>query len=238
MAKVYALIPARTGSKGIPNKNFRPLGGLSGFESPLFRAVRCATQAGISEIYVHSDGDPVGLLGLGGYWLKAGAPLHTDTCPMIDIVWDALARVPGEPDDIWLLVQPTQPLRTPEHLKTAITLLQQHQVDSVVSVVAVESPDKLMAITDGYLTRWDGGPASQTTERRQHAREAWKREGTVYAFFRKTVETYGNIYGERVRPLVVSKNETQALDTPEDWAEAERRVRDRERVLTPGGSGA
>jgi hypothetical protein len=46
----------------------------------------------------------------------------------------------------------------------------------------------------------------------------------VYAFWRKTVERYGNIYGQDVRPLVIPAEETCPLDTPAEWVEAERRL--------------
>ena len=42
---VYALIPARVGSKGVPNKNWKPLNGKSCVQ----RAVECAQAAGITE---------------------------------------------------------------------------------------------------------------------------------------------------------------------------------------------
>ena len=50
------------------------------------------------------------------------------------------------------------------------------------------------------------------------------RDGTAYVFWRKTVEQFGTIYGERVVLMPVPADETCPLDTPEDWAEAERRL--------------
>ena len=150
---------------------------------------------------------------------------------MIDVVRDALARVPGPPDQIIVLLQPTQPLRQPKHVQAAITLLHESQADSVVSVVEAESPDKLLSIErDGFLSCWDepGAAVRWATERRQDARPAWKRDGTVYAFWRRTVEQDGNIYGLRSKPLIIPAEETQALDTADDWRAAERRLRDRE----------
>jgi CMP-N-acetylneuraminic acid synthetase len=62
--------------------------------------------------------------------------------------------------------------------------------------------------------------------RRQDMARGYKRDGTVYAFWRETV-AYGDIYGADVVPLIIPPEETCPLDTPADWAEAERRLRER-----------
>lgn len=213
---MLALIPARAGSKGIPHKNFRRLGGV-----PLWqRAAFCAEEAGISDVYVSSDC----MLQPGIRWLHAPAPLHTDICPMIDVVKDALKRVPGPGDQIVVLLQPSQPLRQVKHVREAIDMLSRDpDASSVVSVVEAESPDRLMRLVDGRLEEWDSERAS---ERRQDAELAYKRDGTVYAFRRQTVERYGNIYGYDCRPLIIPPGETCDLDTEEQWDELQKRWHD------------
>ena len=231
MSDVLALIPARSGSKGIPNKNFRPLAGIP----PLKRAADVAFQVCRGPIVVSSDGPNLVMAGeipvkLNGVtWLHAPAPLHTDTCPMIDVVQDALDRVPGPPDQIIVLLQPTQPLRQPKHITAAIALLQETQADSVVGVVEVPRHyhgDWQYGITHGVLyPAWDTdrrGTTPPTT--RQELAPAYVRDGTVYAFYRKTVQQFGDIYGYERLPLIIPSEETCSLDTPQDWTEAERRL--------------
>ena len=58
--------------------------------------------------------------------------------------------------------------------------------------------------------------------RRQDARPAYARDGTVYACWRATIERFGNIYGEDSRPLLLPAAESLSIDSPEDWAAAER----------------
>ena len=41
-------------------------------------------------------------------------------------------------------------------------------------------------------------PEGARVTRRQDARPAYSRDGTVYAFRRDTIERFGNIYGERL----------------------------------------
>ena len=229
MDNVLALIPARAGSKGIPGKNFKPLAG----RTPLVRAAVCAWQAGISETVVSSD-HPLGVTVMTDEFtarrLDRPAGLAQDDTPMIDVVKHALAAIPGPPDQIILLVQPTQPLRQPKHLQQAVALLQETQADSVVSVVELprsHSYELLVAIRSGggYLHPC-GSTWSDRPQRRQDAEPSYLCDGTVYAFRRHTVTKYGygTIYGKHVRPLIIPAEETCALDTPEDWAEAERRL--------------
>jgi CMP-N-acetylneuraminic acid synthetase len=60
--------------------------------------------------------------------------------------------------------------------------------------------------------------------RRQDARPAYSRDGTVYAFRAATLERFGSIYGERCLPVVVDAAESLSIDTAADWDEAERRL--------------
>jgi CMP-N-acetylneuraminic acid synthetase len=211
MSRIIAIVPARTGSRGIANKNFRELAGVR----LLDRAVRCASEAGIQRIIVTSDAPCDGLY----EWLVAPAPLHTDTCPMIDVVKDVLARVPGEPDDIFVLLQPTQPLRRPEDVRRVFDALTA-DYDSAFSVVEV--PHRFHRDV-----QMDGGEREAFPSRRQDLSQTYVRDGTAYIFRRSTVMQYGTIYGRAANAVVIDAAYSCPLDTPADWAEAERRLNDR-----------
>ena len=129
-----------------------------------------------------------------------------------------------------LLLQPTQPLRQPKHLQAAIALLRETQADSVVGVVELprtHHPHWQGTVIGGQLVTWDRQAWSTVPSGRQALRPTYIRDGTVYAFWRRTVTEHGSIYGEDVRPLIIPHEETCALDTMADWAEAERRLRER-----------
>ena len=110
----------------------------------------------------------------------------------------------GWAPEIVVLLQPTSPLRRPEHIRDAVALLRETDADSVVTVVEVPrhlSPDYVMRIEDGVLRPFL--PEGARVTRRQDARPAYSRDGTVYAFWRDTLERFGNIYGDDCRPLLV-----------------------------------
>ena len=209
--------------------------------TPYERAFHTALDAGVSQIVTSTDlvlspearvlwSRPIERAAVT-YWLQCEPPLHTDTCPMIDVVKDALDRVPGPPEQIIVLLQPSQPLRTPAHVQAAIALLQETQADSVVSVVGLpptHSPEWQCVINEsGGLEFWSLDPWPGIAWRRQDLPKTYIRDGTVYAFYRQTVQRFGTIYGEHVRPLIIPAEESCSLDTMQDWAEAERRLQGR-----------
>lgn len=225
VSDVLMIIPARVGSKGIPGKNFKPLAGVS----PVQRAVgvvheviRCMS-GGIS--LVTSDLPHVWDTawqehGLPMVYHHAPAPLHTDTCSMVDVVLDVLKHYPGPDDQKVLLVQPTQPLREPKHLEQAITLLDKYN-PSVASAVEVEPAAKLYY---WGFRRVEG----RGVERRQDAEPTYACDGTVYAFRRWWFNTELAFTGLLTKMMVIPPSETARLDTPFDWEMAELRLRSRE----------
>lgn len=213
---------------------------LAGGPSPAVRAIECALASGcIDRVIVSVDevdvtetpsDDKVHLL-------KRPSELAQDTTPMVEVVQHAMQfsrlliahnpswtnRDNAECDDRFVLIQPTQPLRTAAHIRQALEMLTP-EVDSVVSVVEAESPHKLMSIDQGRLFTWN---AVYAVERRQDAKPAWRRDGTAYCFWRKTVDEHGSLYGDVCVPLIINPADTCPLDTPQDWLEAERRLRER-----------
>jgi CMP-N-acetylneuraminic acid synthetase len=216
-----AIIPARVGSQGIPRKNWTALAG----ETPVHRAIVCAERAGLS--WVLSTDHPDAQQWYGAHSLYAPAPLHTETCSMVDVVLDVLKRVPGPPDQKVLLVQPTQPLRTPDHLRHALALLDIHA--SVASVVEAEPAAKLYF--EGF---WP--VTGERKERRQDARPTYRCDGTVYGFRRGVFEMAKTFVAFGTHMLVIPPEETARLDTPFDWEMAERRLRDQR--ITPDNPGS
>lgn len=240
---VLALIPARSGSKGIPNKNLRTLGG----KTLIQHAVDCARAAGIERVCVSTDIGGLDPYELGADILHRPAELASDTAPMIDVVRHFLseaallytATLPawtGKPvaqtlaEQIIVLLQPTQPLRRPEHVQRAIALLHESGADSVVSVVPLpltHHPFAQFLNIGGRLVTWSEIPWSALSVCRQGHEPTYIRDGTVYAFWRKTVAQHGTIYGQDVRPLIIDPADSCELDTEQDWMDLERRWKER-----------
>ena len=227
---VLALIPARGGSKGLPGKNLRPLAG----QSLIAYAARVARESAVVDRAVlTTDAEEIAAEGRrAGLEVPFMRPVHLaqDDTPMKPVIEHALATLAqdGFVPDLVLLLQPTSPLRTPEHLRTAVRMLRESRADSVVSVVELPrhlSPDYVMRIENGGLQPFL--PEGARVTRRQDARPAYVRDGTIYAFWTQTLIAQGSIYGARSLPLIVNAAESITIDSPSDWDAAERLLRQR-----------
>lgn len=228
MGAVLGLVPARGGSKGVPGKNVRLLAGR-----PLLEYTRrAAVESGvIDRLVLTTDSETIAAVGRGlGLEVPFIRPasLAEDDTPMLPVVQHAVAALEasGWFPEIVVLLQPTAPLRRPDHVATAVNLLRSSGADAVASVVEVPrhmSPDYVMRIEHGRLRPFL--PGGERITRRQDARRAYARDGTVYAFWRDTVMLKQSLYGDDCRALVLEARESLTLDTPGDWDEAEARLK-------------
>jgi len=203
----------------------KPLAGRSLLEY----TVRAARESGVIDRMVLSTDSPE----IADAGRRAGlevpfmrpASLAADDTPMLPVIQHAIAELArsGWSPDIIVLLQPTSPLRRPDHIRDAVNLLRDANADSVVTIVEVPrhlSPDYVMRIEEGLLKPFL--PDGARVTRRQDACAAYSRDGTVYAFRRVTLERSGSIYGEDCRPLLIDSRESLSIDSPSDWDEAER----------------
>ena len=225
---VLALLPARSGSKGVPDKNTKLLAGRTLLE---YVASAAAASGAVDRVVLSTDSDRIAAegrrAGLDVPFIRP-AELARDDTPMLPVVEHALVALEqdGWVADIVVLLQPTSPLRRPEHIRDAVQQLRDSGADSVVSVVELPrhfSPDYVMRMHGDRLEPFLAGGKDVT--RRQDARAAFARDGTVYAFWSRTVRDTHSIYGRDCRPLILSAADSITIDTQSDWAEAERRLR-------------
>lgn len=224
---VLALIPARGGSKGIPDKNIRSLSGRTLLEY----AVQAALASGaVDRIVLSTDSDRIAAegrrLGIEVPFIRPLALAQDDT-PMLPVVEHAVDSLEqrGWSPEVVVLLQPTSPLRRPDHIRAAVQQLRDSTADAVATVVELPrhlSPDYVMRIDDGRLVPFL--PEGVGVTRRQDARPAFVRDGTVYVFWTRTLRDAHSIYGQNCRPLVLPARESLTIDTQDDWDEAERRL--------------
>ena len=227
MSGVLGLVPARGGSKGVPGKNVRVLGG-----HPLLAyTARAARDSGVLDrIVLSTDAPDIAALGRElGLDVPFVRPrdLAADDTPMLPVVNHAIAWLSetGWQTEILVLLQPTSPLRQPSHIRQAVAMLRETGADSIVSVVELPrhlSPDYVMRLDSGVLRPFL--PEGARVARRQDARPAYSRDGTIYACWKKTLEQFGDIYGADCRPLVIAAADSLSIDSPADWDQAERRL--------------
>ena len=177
---VLAVITARGGSKGLPGKNLRPLGGR-----PLIAwTIEAARQSRLIDRLILSSDDAdiirvAANLGCEAPFVR-GAALSGDDAASIDVVLDALNRVPGF--DIVVLLQPTSPLRTAADIDGGLEQMERSGAPACVSVCEAPAHPWLIyrrdegGRLDPYLP-----PVEGASLLRQDLPPAWVLNGAVYA---------------------------------------------------------
>lgn len=177
---VLALITARGGSKGVPGKNILPIGG-----KPLIQWTIDAARASryIDRLILSSDDAAIMAAAAAGGCevpFRRDASLASDTASSIEVVVDALERMPGY--DIVVLLQPTSPLRSTADIDGALERLESSGAPACVTVRAAQEHPYWTFYTDeqGCLAHY-AEPAVGAPTRRQDLPEAWCLNGAVYA---------------------------------------------------------
>lgn len=232
---VLGLVPARAGSKGVPNKNLRLLGGV-----PLVgRAIDTARAAThVTRVVLSTDSVEIAAAGRrhnADVPFLRPAEFARDDSPMVDVIRHALTWLEREErycPSIVALLQPTVPFRTASQIDQAIDLLVTSDADSVVSVTAVPEafrPAWQFRIKDGALESVEGAALSRLPVRRQDLDATYTRDGTIYVFWAERFMRMNSIYGAKTVPLILESRDTVNIDTMADWARAESLLAERTR---------
>ena len=176
---VLALITARGGSRGLPRKNLREVGG----KSLIARAVEAAQGAGTVDRVVLSSEDPeivqaALLAGCEVPFLRP-AELATPDARSNDVVTHALETLP-ERYDLLVLLQPTSPLRTAADIDGAVRLCVEAGAPACISVTAVDKPPQWTFELDGAGRMVPLMPEQVEAHQRQALAPAYAVNGAVY----------------------------------------------------------
>lgn len=213
------VIPARGGSKGIPRKNIKDLGGrpLIHYSIDVARAM-----SPDSQIIVSTDDDEIMRVASStGLKIEYRRPtaLGSDSTGSREVILDVMnyAESRGLTYNKVVLLQPTSPLRTAEDVAACIELYTP-EIDMVVSVTEASCNPYYdcfeTSSESGYLhvSKGDG-----LITRRQDAPEVWQYNGAVYVINPQSLRDKS--LGEFTRrvPYVMPRERSLDLDTPLDW---------------------
>lgn len=210
--RVVAVIPARGGSKGVPGKNLRLVGGL-----PLVvRAVRAALAARRVEAVIVSTDDPLiaaAARDAGAVVVERPAEIAGDTASSESAVLHAL-EVAAPDAQIVLLAQCTSPFLTADDL------------DAVAGPVADDLADSAFtaAPSHGFLWRPDGSGINHDPrgrQRRQDRPAELLETGAAYAVRVDALRAHGHRFSGRVLPVPVDPARTLEIDEPADLERAQ-----------------
>ncbi len=225
-----AIIPARSGSKGVPGKNLRRIGGVS----LLARAILTARVTGLFDrIFVSTDSAEyvaeAAKYGAETPWLRP-AELASDTALVADAIRHTIEEFErrGERFDTLALLEPTSPLRTPATVREVVHAAERRGWDAAFTVSEVPKPYhplKQFRLDEEGAASFVMHEASPNVNR-QSLHPTYIRNGLAYAVRVNAFLATHSIHGTRARAIVVDE-EVVSIDTEEDFALAERLIAER-----------
>lgn len=213
--KVLAIIPARGGSKGMPRKNLRLLGGV-----PLLtHTIRHAQEARlVQRVVVSTEDDEIAAAArsTGAEVVIRPVELATDDSPSeaaLLHVLEMLERHEQYAPDLVVLLQCTSPLRTPHDIDLALETLIKEGADSLFS--ASRSHFLLWRLDEGILhsINYD----YRDRKPRQAMPEQFQESGSIYVMRPELLRKTGNRLGGKIAVYEMSYLDSFQVDSEEEW---------------------
>jgi N-acylneuraminate cytidylyltransferase len=222
---VLALIPARGGSKRLPGKNMRSLGGKPLVEWS-FAAARQARLVG--RIVLSSDDRELldcALASPGIEAIERPAALASDTASSVDVALHALhyEAAAGRHWDVLALLQPTSPLRPPGRIDEGLALLAGVGAAAVVGVTSAPAhPFHVYFEGPGGVLWPAAGTVEQRAARSQELPRAHVLTGSFYAIRTAVLRRERRFIVEGTMPLACNvPGEAIDIDIAADFAAVE-----------------
>ena len=219
---VFAIIPARAGSKGVPRKNIKLLGGYPLIAFSIIAAKLCSS---IARIIVSTDSLEIAEI---ARFYDAEAPflrpaeLAEDDSPDLGLICHALDWLrthEGREPDFLVQLRPTTPLRDPKVIGSAIQAMKSNrEATSLRSAHQLaEPPQKMMAIKDGFMVGLfpDDSRPEYYNLPRQAFSPAYHPNGYVDIIKTSFVRSGNSLYGPHILAFVTPV--AGEVDRPEDF---------------------
>ena len=207
--KILAVIPARAGSKGIPNKNIRIIGGHPLVYYSINNAL-CSKY--ITDVIVTTDSEDVRIVAqqMGARYKWRDKELCGDAVTLDAVIYDAVPK--NEEYDYVVTMQPTSPTLTEETLDSAIRYAIENDLDTLIS--AINAPHLSWGVVDGKKV-----PNYKERLNRQYLPPCYLETG-AFVISRASVVTPKTRIGKKVDVFEVPENEAQDIDNFADLISA------------------
>lgn len=220
--KNIAIIPARSGSKGLPDKNIRRLAGV-----PLMAySIKAAQETDrFDKIFLSTDSEEYAQIGRqygADVSFLRSAETSSDKASSWDAVREALAgwSERGERFDTVTLLQPTSPLRTAQNIIEAFRLLDEKGANSVVSVCEAEHSPLWFDTLPQDLCMDQFGKKRDVNRPRQELPVYYRLNGAIYLL--RTEELYKEkMFEEKRYAYIMSREQSVDIDDEVDFLLAE-----------------
>lgn len=226
--KVLSIIPARSGSKGIPNKNIIKIKNKFLIDYTIDISINCPY---IDFTFVSTDSIKIKKIsekrGLSIPFLRPKS-LSTDKSNIIDTITYSLNKLEALHNikyDIILILQPTSPLRIEMDVYKSLKLIKdkKFKYDSVISITKYNgiSPN-IMYLTKG---KYINLIRKNTYFQRQQYEKVFFRNGLVYAIKRETILKKKSIFGKKIGFIETPFERSINLDTKTDLKILKKKIK-------------
>lgn len=214
-----AIIPARSGSKGLPDKNIMDLNG----KPMMYYTIRAAIDSGcFEEIMVSTDSPKYAEIavacGAKVPFLRSEA-MSGDSAGSWDTVREVLSNYQklGQTFDYVTLLQPTSPLRTAEDIRGLFQLLERPDVHNAVSVTEVEHPVQWCFRMPENYSMEEFAASPYNYMRRQELEKHYRENGAIYAVDAKHImDPEYNYYADACCGYIMDRTKSIDIDSKID----------------------
>lgn len=223
--KIIAIIPARSGSKGLPNKNIKKLNGI-----PLIAySIECAKSCEfIDEVFVSTDSQEYANIAL-----KYGASvpflrpenISNDKSQAYDYVSHCIESYVvkfGYEFDYFIVLQPTSPIRKVYHIMDVVKMLIDQKLDSVVSVCKADHIPQIFNHLPENESMYMFYKDDKNSFNRQDFGEYYKLNGSIYAMKVSEFIKHKSYYIENSKAYIMDKKFSIDIDDELDFFMAEK----------------
>lgn len=218
--KFIAMIPARLGSKRIPKKNLRYLGGKPLIQYPIDLALQMKE---FESVWVNTESGELGKVieKMGAKFHKRPEGFSTDNCTNREFTYHFMCH---HECDYVIMVNSTSPLLRKDTMERFVKFVKEHDYDTVLSTVS----DKAESFYQGKPINFDiknkvNSQMLQPVERTVWALTAWRRS----TFIELERQGICPVFGGKLGTFSIPKDESCDLDTEEDWRIAEGFIKTR-----------
>ena len=232
--KILAFIPARAGSKRVPNKNIKPLNG-----KPLIAyTIEAANRSRhINRVVVSTNSSEIAGIaeryGAEVPFLRHEEISNSDSTEMefFEHALDWFAENESYIPDLIVLLYPTSPLRKTDSIDSAIeTMLAHPEADSLRSIKKCsEHPYKMWQIEDGYLKSFVKGEKRCDTHTLSYhlLPEVYIQNASIYITRPSTIRNKRSTTGDIIIPFIMDESESVDINNPLDFKLAEMVIKDK-----------
>jgi CMP-N,N'-diacetyllegionaminic acid synthase len=221
--KIWAIIPARSGSKRLHKKNTRQF-----HNKPLISwTIKSAVNSKyIDKVIVSTDDTYIANI---SKFYGAEVPflrpkkLSNDRASSVDVALHALKKIKANKNDIFILLQPTSPLRNTSHIDNALKIFEKNRfVENVVGISKLDHPIEWSNTVPKNLSMRYFTQKGNSNKRSQDYAPRYLINGSIYilkirSFFKnRNFILKNNSYG-----YIMKKNESIDIDNLEDLKLAE-----------------